>query len=390
MRLGARRSTVHRMEPRFVPPRNDVLLAAAVGALAALELWLKPALEPSWAAVPLELAAAAALAWRRRVPVVTTAFVSVALALETIAGVPIQQPLIPLVALLIAVYSLVVHAPLERVFAGLAITGVALALAVTSQREGVDNFIFGVIWVGGAALVGRFVRSRLEEARELERRTQRLEREREEQARLAVAEERRRIARELHDVVAHSLSVVVVQAGAAEEMLRRDPERALEPIRSVQETGRTALAEMARLLGVLREYGEEIGLAPQPGLDELSTLVEETRAAGLPVELSIEGEQRPLPLGVELSAYRIVQEALTNARKHAGNARARVTVRYGSDALEVEVVDDGAGRDNGAVGGFGLVGMRERVAVFGGSLDASPRPTGGFGVHARLPLGGAS
>jgi len=187
-------------------------------------------------------------------------------------------------------------------------------------------------------------------------------------------------------VIAHSLSVMVVQAGAAEQVLRRDPERALGPLRAVQETGRRALAEMSRLLGVLREHGEEIGLAPQPGLGELGALVEGVRGAGLPVEFETEGERRSLPLGIELSAYRIVQEALTNARKHAGDARARVTLRYGDDALEVEVVDDGTGAGDSRDGGFGLVGMRERVAIFGGSLEAGRCPEGGFGVRARRPL----
>jgi signal transduction histidine kinase len=379
------------MERRVpLPPRSDVLLAAAALAFAGLELWLNTAIAPRWASVPIESGAAVALAWRRRFPLATTAFVSSAAALEIIAGVPIQQPILPLLAIVIAVYSLVAHAPLDRVFAGLAVVGVALAVAVTSQREGLDNFAFGAMWVAGAALVGRIVRARIEEARRLEARAQHLEREREEQVRRAAAEERRRIARELHDVIAHSLSVMVVQAGAAEEMLRRDAPRALEPLRSVQDTGRKALAEMSRLLGVLREHGDEIALAPQPGLGELSSLVDETQAAGLPVELSVEGERRPLPLGVELSAYRIVQEALTNARKHATNGRARVVVRYAEDALEVEVVDNGVVRDDGEGGGFGLVGMRERVTVFGGSLEAGPRPTGGFGVRARLPLRGGT
>jgi signal transduction histidine kinase len=178
---------------------------------------------------------------------------------------------------------------------------------------------------------------------------------------------------------------MVVQAGAAEEVLRQTPERALEPIRAVQDTGRQALAEMARLLGMLRRDGEELGLAPQPGLDDLEGLVEQTRRAGLPVELRVEGTPRPVPLGADLSAYRIVQEALTNARKHAGEARATVTVRYGVEALEVEVADDGSGAGNGG-GGHGLVGMRERVALFGGDLHAGPRPGGGFRVHARLPI----
>jgi signal transduction histidine kinase len=143
---------------------------------------------------------------------------------------------------------------------------------------------------------------------------------------------------------------------------------------------------MARLLGMLRRDGEELGLTPQPGLDDLDALIEETRFGGLPVELHLEGAPRPVPLGADLSAYRIAQEALTNARKHAGEAHATVTLRYGADALELEITDDGTGSANGDGGGHGLVGMRERVALFGGELHAGPRPGGGFRVHARLPL----
>src|SRR2546426_571747 len=157
-------------------------------------------------------------------------------------------------------------------------------------------------------------------------------------------------------------------------------------MRGLQDAGRQALAEMARLLGMLRRDGEELGLAPQPGLDDLEGLVEQTRRAGLPVELRVEGTPRPMPLGAVLSAYRIVQDAVSNARKHAGEARATVTVRYGTEALEIEVADDGSGSGNGDGGGHGLVGMRERVALFGGELHAGPQAGGGFRVHARLPL----
>ena len=187
-------------------------------------------------------------------------------------------------------------------------------------------------------------------------------------------------------MIAHSLSVMIVQAGAGEEVAKRSPERVVEPLRSIQETGRQALSEMGRLLGMLREGGEELGLVPQPGLGDLDALLEQTRQAGLPAELTVEGTQRPLPPGLDLSAYRIVQEALTNARKHAGDARAQVRLQYRPEALEIEVLDDGAGTANGAGGGHGLIGMRERVAVFGGTLVAGARPGGGYAVHATLPL----
>jgi signal transduction histidine kinase len=179
---------------------------------------------------------------------------------------------------------------------------------------------------------------------------------------------------------------MVVQAGAAEDLFERDPAGVLEPIRAVQETGRGALVEISRLLGLLREDGAELGLAPQPRLDELPKLVGETQAAGLPVELRIEGSALPLPLGIDLSVYRIAQEALTNARKHSAGARAEVVLRYGAEAVELIVENDGSTSTNGHGGGHGLIGMRERVAVFGGTLETGPRPGGGFRVAARLPL----
>jgi signal transduction histidine kinase len=169
-------------------------------------------------------------------------------------------------------------------------------------------------------------------------------------------------------------------------MLKRDPRAAVEPVRAVQETGRQTLVEMKRLVGMLREHDDELGLAPQPGVDALGELVANVCEAGLPVELDVEGVPRRLPPGVDISAYRIVQEALTNALKHAHAARATVRLRYGPDDLAIEVVDDGAGPNGNGAGGHGLVGMRERVAVFGGEFDAGPGERGGFAVRARLPV----
>ena len=377
------------MERRLIPPRNDVLVAVGFMTLAVVEVWLNHAVTPRWAALPIALVAAASLAWRREYPLAVTVVTSLAMALDSIAGVPIQEPIIPLVCLTVAAYSLVVHAPATRVLAGLAVLGIGIAVAVTSQNKGVGNFVFGMAWVALAMFIGRIVRMRNDEARMHAQRVQRLEHEQRERVEAAAREERKRIARELHDVIAHSLSVMVVQAGAAEEMLRHDPARAYQPVLSIQQTGREALAEMSRLLGVLREHGPDSGLTPQPGLGELETLIDETRAVGMPVELTIEGHRRALPIGVELAAYRIVQEALTNARKYAGDVHTTVTVHYGEDTLDVDVADDGHATTNGD-GGLGLVGMRERVLVFGGSLETGPRPGGGFGVHAQLPLGDAT
>ena len=240
----------------------------------------------------------------------------------------------------------------------------------------------------GLALGAHVLQRRARRQASLEARAVRLEQEREEAARAAVAEERRRIARDLHDVVAHSVSVMTVQAGAARLLLAEEPARAREPLLSVEATGRQALTELRRLLGLLRSEEGERALGPRPGLAALPELLAQTRTAGLPVELSVEGEPpRSVAPGVELAAYRIVQEALTNARKHAGAARASVAVRYGNGALELVVANDGAPvvRD-GRPRGHGLVGMRERAALYGGTLEAGPRAEGGFVVRARLPL----
>jgi signal transduction histidine kinase len=227
-----------------------------------------------------------------------------------------------------------------------------------------------------------------------------------------VAEERGRIARELHDVVAHSVSVMVVQAGAARRTMAASPDQATTALGQIESTGRQALVELRRLLGLLRDgdRGDGAALTPQPGLEHLESLAAAAREAGLPVEVTVEGEPRPLPAGVDLSAYRIVQEALTNSLKHAGPARARVRVCYGREALEVQVTDDGRGERSAARageglvvvtigpdgvlelpgrrdgGGHGLIGMRERVALFGGTLEAGADPGGGYRVAARLPL----
>ena len=223
-----------------------------------------------------------------------------------------------------------------------------------------------------------------EQARLAEERARRSE----EQALRAVTEERSRISRELHDVVAHSVSVMTVQASAVRRLLKPEQEREREALLVVEETGRQALTEMRRLLGIMREEGASAERTPQPGLATIGNLVEHAREAGLPVELTVEGEPVELPPGVDLSAYRIVQEALTNALRHAGPAHAWVAVRYGGDDVEIEVENDGRSDGDGAAGGHGLVGMRERVALCGGELTAGPRKGGGFSISARLPVGG--
>jgi signal transduction histidine kinase len=223
---------------------------------------------------------------------------------------------------------------------------------------------------------------------ERERRAQLAERERDVAAREAVVGERARIARELHDAIAHNVSMMVVQAGAERRVLDGQQDATGEVLQTIEEIGRGALTEMRRLVGMLREGGED-QLSPQPGLGDLPRLAAQVREAGLPVELTVEGNQRPLPVGIELSAYRIVQEALTNALKHAGDATARVQVRYGDDTLELEIVDDGPGSVapiTTAGGGHGLAGMRERVALYGGRIDTGHKAGGGFRVRVLLPV----
>lgn len=273
-----------------------------------------------------------------------------------------------------------------------AIAGAAIGVAtitVTAQRDvrldAVNALLVSLIAVG-VCLVAFALRRRAERAARLERRAVLLERERDERARAAVAAERVRIARDLHDVIAHSVSVMTVQAGAARLLLDEEPERAREPLLAVEETGRQALAEMRRLFGIVRRNEGEAALAPQPSLAHLGALLEQARKAGLPVEITVEGERRVLSPGVDLTAYRIVQEALTNARKHAHPARAQVTIRYNRNALDLEITNDGRRAGNGEGPGHGLMGMRERVALYGGELEAAPRPGGGYAVHARLPV----
>jgi len=275
--------------------------------------------------------------------------------------------------------------------AWLAIPAVYGAMTVMTLAN--DEFILGDIFFPGTFgamffLGGRAVRSRSRLTAELHEAALRATEEREAAAARAMADERRRIAREMHDVVAHSVSMMVIQAGGARRILDRDPERAQEAGALIERTGREALREMRTLLGVLHAEDEHAGYAPQPSLREIGSLVERARAAGVPVLLAVEGERRELPAGIDLAAYRVVQEALTNVVKHGGGAETQVTVRYQANAVEVTVADRGGGamttRLEGS--GHGLAGMRERVRVYGGELHAGRRRGGGFEVRALLPL----
>jgi signal transduction histidine kinase len=297
-------------------------------------------------------------------------------------------------AILVAVYSVAAYGDRWVSLAGLAVAALGLA-AVQLPRARVEApparvgyaLIFAAAW-----LLGYFAHNYRAYAARLEERTAELERAREALARRAVTEERLRLARELHDVVAHSMSVIAVQSGVGAHVADSQPEEVGKVLAAIETTSRSALTELRRLLGVLRQDSEPPGsLAPVPGLADLDGLLAEVGKAGLAVKLRVEGTPSPLPAGVDLSAYRIVQEALTNVVKHADTTRAQVTIRYRDRELTVEVTDDGRGAgavaDDGRVGtGHGLIGMRERVAAFGGNLEVGPRPDGGFRVAARLPL----
>ena len=254
---------------------------------------------------------------------------------------------------------------------------------------------FVAAWVAGYALRERSQQAEAAEMRAIiaerdreaaEMRAILAEREREAAARIAVAEERARIARELHDIVAHAMSVMVLQVGAVRHKLPRTLEEDRDALGRVEQAGRTALAEMRRLLGAMRTDGDGLELGPQPGLDALDSLVEDVSRAGLPVRLHVDGEPFVVPRAIDLSAYRIVQEGLTNALKHARASHADVTVRYRPDELELEVADDGNGPAKTNGHGHGLVGIRERVTIYRGEMSAGAAPAGGFVLSARLPV----
>jgi signal transduction histidine kinase len=282
-------------------------------------------------------------------------------------------------AYVVALYSLGRHARGRAARAGGLLLGAAVPLAAFEPGEDFlvgDLAFIGLIFAGPWA-AGAVLRRRHDDERALEDRA----------AALAVAGERARIARELHDVVSHAISLIVLQARGGRRMLDTHPQETREALDAIENAGAHALEEMRRMLGLLRDQGDDAALSPRPSLRDLDDIVARVRATGLQVDVDIRGEPVELPPGIDISAYRIVQEALTNALKHAGPAHARLLVRYTPDAVEVEVVDDGAGNGDGGGSGLGLAGLRERVAVYGGVLEAGARPRGGYALRARLPLG---
>ena len=365
----------------FIARRGDELLAAVVTLLVLLEVGSSQ--EPLGVKLAEGAAAFAiglAVARRIRFPLVLLGLMLGITALA-VAQQRAEGGSSLFFVLLLAVYNAAAHTNgRETAVAGAMAMGL-FGIDLVGILGGItgENLIFGALLYGAPWIAGRAVRGR--RLREVE-----LEREKATAA-AAIVGERARIARELHDVVAHSISVIVLQARGGRSALESQPDDSRDAFVNIERTGQEALTEMRRLLGMLRASDEAPALAPQPGLRELEGLVDEVRATGVPVHLTVEGEPRELPPGVDLSAYRIVQEALTNALRHAGPSPVRVIVRYTAQDLELEVDDDGAGSGDGSGAGYGLIGMRERVSVYGGELHAGRRPDGGYALRVRLPLG---
>ena len=414
--LGAVRDQTRRAHAvlRRHPMAADsaLAIALAVAALVSVKATLdqfgaEPSIhQPStFAAVSSMLGVTLPLAWRRRFPFTVAGVVLVAFLIGRIFVFEIPEVAsITTLAGSLAIYNVAVHG--QRRLRPLVLT---LCLAAV-QAEVVRELFFTDLYAGlnalsqsvllfantvGLALpwlLGAAIRSLRQRHQELADKTDELQREREENARAAVFAERVRIARDLHDVVAHHVSVMGIQAAGARAVMDRQPAKAAQALSSIEASSRQAVTELHHLLGFLRAESDTDPLAPQPGLGQLGELVAEVSEVDLTVDLSIVGDPRPLPPTLEVSAYRIIQEALTNTRKHAGATSASVRVSYQRASLDIEVLDDGAGaleKPADHEGGHGLIGMRERASLHGGHLRAGPRPGGGFAVHATFPLNGS-
>ncbi len=342
-------------------------------------------------AIALALAQTLPLAVRRRYPTTVLLAISTAFVVDRSLGYPSS---LAVFGLMFAFHAVGSELP-RRKAQVVGWTAIAVLVLFTvsgaffTEQVNVGTVLIMVIFTGFPFLLGREVHDRRAESAHLEAQAIRMELERDAQARRAVREERERIARELHDIVAHEMTVMTLQSAAAKRLIGRDPGRARQALDAAETAGHEGLAEMRRLLGLLRS-DDAASLAPQPGVDRIPDLVQQTTEAGKATTYRVEGEPFTLPPGIDLNAYRIVQEALTNVLRHAGpDASARVVLRYETDHLGVVVDDDGRGLaadPNGVGSGHGLVGMRERIAMLGGRLDAGPRPGGGYRVHARIPV----
>jgi signal transduction histidine kinase len=371
--------------------RVDQLVALALLAAIELQVWLSAGLPDRPAATVVGVVIALSVAFRRRWPLRGMLVLIAVLAVRTVVGGGgSHQPVGVMLALILMVYGMGAFAPPRRSRWALALLVVVSgANNLSKPGNGLAQAVVGaIIVVLVPYALGRWMRARAARAQIDREHAERLDATRELTAQTAAHEERTRIARELHDVIAHSVSLMVIQAGGARLVMDAEPGRAEESLLSVERAGRDALAEMRALLGALGDGRDPRALAPQPGLAEIDGLLAAARESGVQADLHVDGEPATVSPALDLCAYRIIQEALTNAIKHAAPARADVRVSWQTDALELEISDDGRGSGavNGAGGGHGIAGMRERVALHGGSVDAGPRAGGGFAVRAQLPL----
>ena len=376
---------------------SDALVAIALTVLVQAEIWLSPGPDPDEIPIMVvpggpavgaltALLFTVSVAWRRRFPLVVLLLAFPALATSATSSLDARITLTA--AFMVATYSAGAHTRgrAALVAAG-GVTGLVL-LAIARSSAGVEeasDVVLPLTFMAGPWLAGLAIRERRDRELVLEERAAILERERGEQARAAVAEERARIAREMHDIVAHAMSVIILQARGARRMIAGDPDAARGALDAIESTSSQALAEMRQMLGLLRD-DEDAPRAPDPGLAELDGLVAQLREAGLQVDVEVEGAPTDLPAGLDRAAYRILQEALTNVLRHASAAHASVSIAYRADGLELTVHDPGAPGVERSSDGRGILGMRERAATFGGTLDAGPDAAGGFSVRATLPL----
>jgi signal transduction histidine kinase len=385
--------------PRISPRQADALIAVGLTVVLLLELSLGSNITgPFWANYVCGVVVTAAVAWRRPWPVWALAAQLIAVLASNAAGGDLtENPFSPFLALIVVMYAVGSYAPVgwSRFGVGIGVVGIVLIDLVGDSSSDAGSYIGTILlaillpWAAGRA-----AKEWAQRALELERVNAALKAEQEQRSLLAVADERSRIARELHDVVAHSISVMVVQAEGAKRMMDRDPKRAKSALEQIEGTGRAALIEMRRLLGVLRKERDGVVRTPQPGTQTLDMLVDRAQEAGLDVRVAIEGSRKTLPAGVDVSVFRIIQEALTNSLKHAGPTRADVLLKYNEEAVEVEIVDAGLvnGHQPPTVDPenpqHGLLGMKERVSLYGGEIVTGPCEDGrdGYRVWARIPL----
>ena len=369
--------------------RHDILVPAGLFAMGMVEALVLAEQAPLWWQVPLTVLWTVPLIWRRRWPVAVLALVIVmgpTLGLVNDEGGVVSFVL----SAILAAYSVGRLLDAPATWWGPALTVGFGWVVFAATRGALSDFVFVALLYGGAWAVGSAIRRRDVQVSELTRESDELRRTHAQRELLAVERERARIARELHDIVSHSISVITIQSQALRHRLEPTNAEAAETLRGIETTARQAMGDMRRLLGILRSDGEPPSLAPQPGLAQLPALAAETSAAGVEVDVVVEGTATALPPGIDLAAYRVVQEALTNVRQHSSARRTAVVLRYQPDALDITVTDDGQPRarpvgEPVSGGGHGLAGMRERVALYGGIVNAGPGAHGGFRVQVRLP-----